>query len=292
MPKREELRMVNGATESKKGRPVNGQTKLPKLTPISRTTKKEALNTSSNATPESISTVMQNSKAKQSNEKRPSKELAKSQPVGHPHRKSTLDRGHHKQLDENSYESYDAFVEKFKERPETPLKDQIWPDEYINAKKKTDTNTLIQEQLKFGSLLSPDAGYAMLKTYEDIIYSELETICPETVSKEQLTKTKTQLYINLPKIKPVEPTKTTTTSNPIRENDLKLPSVKTNRPAETSNTNDLRQKYYVSKKLEKAMNIYDEIKRRKGELTTSSTRLRSNDIVSDYVKWKNQCFTF
>jgi hypothetical protein len=178
---------------------------------------------------------------------------------------------------ENSFESYEEFVEKLHAKPETPLVDHIWSSDLINTRNQEfSVSKKIKENLKFGSLMSEDASYAMLKTYEDMIYSDLSNIYPDSVVSDQLSKTKTQLYIKR-HTDESEPLNVTTSQ---KHND-------------ESSSKDLMHKYYVSKKLEKAMNICDEIKRRKGELVTtnaSTNKLKASNLIGDYEKWKKYCF--
>ncbi len=51
--------------------------------------------------------------------------------------------------------------------------------------------------LRFGSLLSEDGNYAMLKTYEDMIYDELVTLYPQLI-KPQMYRTNTNDFRNFP----------------------------------------------------------------------------------------------
>lgn len=190
---------------------------------------------------------------------------------------------------ENDDQLYESFMESIAEpeKPQTPLVDRIWSSNMINARRAgaqdNEASRKLRESLQLGSFLSDEAVDAMLKSYEDTIYDELRRFYPA----EKLTRMSTQAYINLPKASspsssPFSPTSSTSSS--------------TTRPLSRSTNNerhpnDLKKKYNVSRQLEQAMNIVDVIKKKKGEVTTGHNNYRTNDLVRDYEKWKNTCYS-
>lgn len=160
-------------------------------------------------------------------------------------------------------ETFESFQEKFKEKPDTPLDDRIWSKDMINTRKAGDEThkQKMLDSLKLGSFLSDEAVFAMLKSYEDTLYYELRRIYP---TNEKITRMNTQAYINLPRI--------------VHKNQTQ------------QYTNDLKREYIVSRQLERAMDMFDEIKRKKGEVTGRSS-YHTNDLVGDYERWKNTCYS-
>lgn len=67
------------------------------------------------------------------------------------------------------------------------------------SKEETEKNR--DSKMTFSSSLSEDANYAMLKTYEDMLYLDLLSIFPES---ENLSRTKTKDFIQIPRKIPVK----------------------------------------------------------------------------------------
>ena len=180
----------------------------------------------------------------------------------------------------NYYESYEAFIQRQqmkKQRKASAHTDPVWSSEFYE-KPETESNPL---NLRFGSSLSEDANYAMLKTYEDMLYQDLATIYPSTY----LTRNNTQLFMNLP-------------SKLQSNQSVKLPQISPRKNKKHDkgdlfdNGDDSEEakshKYAVSQHLEKAMKISDVIKRKKGELTTTDPNVRINNLVTAYENWKTK----
>lgn len=181
----------------------------------------------------------------------------------------------HEQHEENEpeEESYESFMAQFKEREESPLPaNRVWSHKMINTKRATnDSQRKIKEKLKLASFMSDEAVYALLKSYEDLLYEELRRIYP---TNDKITRMNTQAYIKLPKIKSSDGrTRQTPSDNGFN-----------------GETNDLRREFTASQQLERAMHMIDEIKRRKGELTARNS-YRPKDLVSDYENWKKNCYS-
>lgn len=68
-----------------------------------------------------------------------------------------------------------------------------------SSKASCRSNNSKEMDLRFGSLLSEEGNYAMLKTYEDMIYQELLTLYPQLVKNQmQMYRTATQDFQMLP----------------------------------------------------------------------------------------------
>ena len=68
-----------------------------------------------------------------------------------------------------------------------------------SSKASCRSNNSKKMDLRFGSLLSEEGNYAMLKTYEDMIYQELLSLYPHLVTKQiQMYRTATQDFQMLP----------------------------------------------------------------------------------------------
>lgn len=170
--------------------------------------------------------------------------------------------------EEDQEESYESFMTRFHEREDSPLEpSQIWSSKMINTKRVVhDSRKKIKEKLKLASFMSDEAVYALLKSYEDLIYQELRRIYP---MNEKITRMNTQAYIKLPKL------------GSARSRNDQLPA---------QQDDDLKREYVASQQLQRAMEIFDEIKRRKGEVTGRSS-YQTNDLIGDYEKWKKNCYS-
>lgn len=184
-------------------------------------------------------------------------------------------------IDEEN-ETYEEHLEKiFKQnkRSFTPLSESIWPDEILNTRTHDPKNDIYNKiGFKFGSNLSEDGKYAMLKTYEDMLYYELISFNKDKNLNKSLERTKTEFFKNLP-----------------RKEDLKLPDIK-NKLGKKENvkeslmSDENKKKYSCSKQLEKAMKIYDGIRIFRGEHTTNQNYYNKNQLLAAFKSWKSNCY--
>lgn len=220
---------------------------------------------------------------------------------------STLDQS--EKIDQ--FESYEDFIRRINktsdvDREASPINDSIWPSDYQQVTKKKE-DPLKKLNLRIGSIFSEDANYAMLKTYEDMIYYDLISIYPET-KPSNLERMKTEVFKKVPR-------KLTTfneiSSSEANINEIKLPEVPapklivpnklTNFKNKTDNTlpviitkentlgeNDKlnKHKYTISRQLESAMKISDVCKKAKGQFVPLGDSLKSKNPLNEYNNWK------
>ena len=141
--------------------------------------------------------------------------------------------------------------------------------------------------LRFGSLLSEDGNYAMLKTYEDMIYSDLLTLYPQLAATVSLLRTDTNDFKNFPiKFNSTQSQKNFPYINVELKSKKKL--------IELENIEIINHKNNISKQLDMAMKIYDAIQLKKGTLTTLPNNINFTNekkIVKAFVNWKNDWHT-
>lgn len=187
-------------------------------------------------------------------------------------------------------ETFEEYIQRLKntQRTQTPLVESIWSDDLINARNEQNAKKELNNKInfKFGSYLSEDGRFAMLKTYEDMLYMELTAIYPDLNLRGTLVRTNTEFFKHLP----------------ANQNTPKLPMIKGPvQAAETQNKTRIKtgdslysnsnvDKFNCSKELEKAMKIYDSIRLKKGELTTSSDKPKINNLIGAYDSWKKNCY--
>ncbi|CAF1094893.1 unnamed protein product [Brachionus calyciflorus] len=178
--------------------------------------------------------------------------------------------------EDETFEEHVQKILKTTNRTHTPLFESIWPKDILNARnhdEKNDTSKKIN--FKFGSSLSEDGRYAMLKAYEDMIYYDLLSMNPERHLKNTLERTKTEVFKQIPK----------------KSCDVKLPNIKD----KANNVDNLmsdenKKKFNCSKELEKAMKIYDGIKKFKGEIITTQNYYKKDQLLPAYKAWKANCY--
>lgn len=204
---------------------------------------------------------------------------------------------------DNNEESYESFIERIHERQDSPLPaNRIWSSNMINSKQMNyDSHKKIKEKLKLASFLSNEAVYALLKSYDDLLYLELRQIYP---TSQKITRMNTQAYINLPKLEPYtyknhqeqQQSSSSTEHNHEQHNNnhdqhhhYHHHSRHQNNHDDHHNEFNFKREYMASRQLEHAMEIFDEIKRRKGELTGRSS-YHTDDLIGDYENWKKNCY--
>jgi hypothetical protein len=134
--------------------------------------------------------------------------------------------------------------------------------------------------LKFGSSLSEDGNYTMLKCYEDMLSQDIRKMYPKT---DEMTRTKTSTFIRLPR-------KFDSKKHmDFVDNQAKLQQLSTAKNSEVELAELKKHRIRVSRQLEKAMVITDKIKQRKGELVTSAdgknVSFGHNNIINAYEMW-------
>lgn len=191
-------------------------------------------------------------------------------------------------VDEDDDETFDDFIQKLhieSKQRFTPLSANVWTRDMLNTRNQENERQFVQNRtnFKFGSCLSEDGRYAMLKAYEDMLYFELLTIFPQPNIKSSLSRTNTEIFLHLPR-KSTENKKLSV-----------LPQIKqTNQNQnliDNLNSDENKLKFCVSKELEKAMKIYDEIKKQKGQLTTTCQTYKINNLIGAYDLWKKTALT-
>lgn len=200
----------------------------------------------------------------------------------------------------NDIESYEEFMGKMNvvvKKSESPLLDRIWSSSVLNDHREQQLRdseeakqVKLKESLEFGSFLSEEAIFAMLKSYEDMIYNELSKLYPESMLHDQFTRTKTQIYMDLPRLSVRKQQRGNDVDVEDSQKAWKSKAAVGEKNKTDDATNELKRKYEISKQLERAMHLYDEIKKKKGELTTSGNRFKSTNLIRDYEKWKKNCF--
>ncbi|RNA36407.1 hypothetical protein BpHYR1_027714, partial [Brachionus plicatilis] len=182
--------------------------------------------------------------------------------------------------EDETFEEHLQNVIKKNTRSFTPLSESIWPQELLNTRTNNENNDIYNKiGFKFGSNLSEDGKYALLKTYEDMIYYELLSINPDKNLNKSLERTKTEFFKSLPK-----------------KEELKLPEIKNKHMSDIKENNKSlmselnKKKYSCTKQLEKAMKIYDGIKKFKGEHTTNQNYYKKNQLLAAYKSWKSNCY--
>jgi hypothetical protein len=139
---------------------------------------------------------------------------------------------------------------------------------------------------------SEDASYAMLKCYEDKIYTDLSGLSPSS----SLVRTNTEVYTRLPT--KLNTTKSPKLSKPALEN--KLPALEeTNEnsvPVVMIKTNSnlyrmdvQKRKYRMSRQIEKAMKLSDLIEKTKqNEIIRNNKVFVNENLVRAYEHWNGQ----
>lgn len=151
---------------------------------------------------------------------------------------------------------------------------------------KLNKDPLKSLNLKFGSSLSEDGNYAMLKCYEDMLCQEIQKLEPK-LDSNQISRTKTSIYMQLPR-----------KFNENDQDENKLPKIDQRKlqnalaSKQNENNSELlieikKHRVRVSKQLEKAMVLSDILKKKRGELVTSdvSTLNGVNNVVNAYQMW-------
>jgi hypothetical protein len=166
------------------------------------------------------------------------------------------------------------FLSKFEtyERSKSPLDESIWSKE-IQTMTTKPKNELIQLDLKFGSSLSEDGNYAMLKAYEDLLYHDILSINPKLIAPV-LTRTKTEAFIKLPN---KFPSSNESTPTPSSKEDAASIELK-------------KHKYYVSKQLERAMKIKDLVNESKKNPENLNDYTKITNLLRKYQNWKHSCW--
>ena len=154
-------------------------------------------------------------------------------------------------------------------------------DSFNESKDELDHSMSRSVKLKFGSSLSEDGNYTMLKCYEDMLCNEIKHIYPK-INSNEFSRTKTSAFIRLPrKFKP--PKKEEEQSN------LNFKAFSnTKDPLDDDQKVEMKKhKLRVSKQLEKAMLITDKIKQKKGFLITAAAPKSENihNIVNAFEDW-------
>lgn len=188
---------------------------------------------------------------------------------------------------------YEEYLERRQPTPvraASPINDSIWPKEYYEVEEKP-KDPMEKLNLKFGSKLSEDANYAMLKTYEDMIYFDLLSIYPNL----KLSRTNTEFFKNVPR--KFSSRRKVNKLPEIQNKPQPKASIKSNKlDVQKSFLTEVRvrensvgkHKYTISRQLESAMKISDIVKEAKGEYVPSVAvnNLKSDNIISDFENWK------
>ena len=211
----------------------------------------------------------------------------------------------------DQFEPYEDFIRRINRthdnaRETSPITDSIWPSDYIQVTKKKE-DPLKKLNLRIGSIFSEDANYAMLKTYEDMIYNDLISIYPET-KPANLERMKTEVFKRVPrKLANVNEI----SSNEANENAIKLPEVPLpkaivpNKLSSLKNKTDNtlpviiakekplgekdkvnKHKYTISRQLDLAMKISDVCKKAKGQFVPCGDSLKTKNPLNEYNNWK------
>jgi hypothetical protein len=167
---------------------------------------------------------------------------------------------------------------------------------------------------RFGSQLSRDGQYALLKSYEDIIVSDLQTLYPELKNRLQRTKTVNNLKDGNSRRSSNSSdysagsydssSRRTSNQSTVEQSFAFSPMNDSQRNSLTSSTSffdlnfnndvDYEKKVKVSQKLEYAMDIIDNLKLIKASKKTNSKKYSnlSNDSPADsvlkYNEWRNE----
>jgi hypothetical protein len=210
----------------------------------------------------------------------------------------------------SQFEPYEDFIRRMNknsdiDRETSPTTDSIWPSDWAKITKKKE-DPLKKLNLRIGSIFSEDANYAMLKTYEDMIYYDLISIYPET-KPAKLERMKTEIFkrvprkltdpsginisaenedhIELPEIpKIIVPNKLVNTKNKTVAN---LPPIITREKQIENEKEKLnKHKYTISRQLDLAMKISDVCKKAKGQFVPNSDNLKTKNPLNEYNNWK------
>ena len=158
-------------------------------------------------------------------------------------------------------------------------------DPFTDSKNGDDEfDPLSTVKLKFGSSLSEDGNYTMLKCYEDMLCNEIQKIQPK-LNTNQIARTKTSAFIRIPR----------KFNSPVKVNEERKINLNKNLNEENLDKEKLekvevkKHKIRVSKQLERAMLITDRIKQKKGQLVTAVKPKSENvhSIVNAYEMWTN-----
>ena len=151
--------------------------------------------------------------------------------------------------------------------------------------------------LRIGSMLSEDGCYAMLKTYEDMLYKDMLLMYP----KEQLTRTKTSVYTKMPrklstiptKLPPLVPEAVTSAESKKEEAMFSEPSTNqvtirgeiqpNSRPRKSALVRDHQLR--VTREINTAMNLVDKVSAVKKE--THIKNSQNYRLLLEYINWKN-----
>jgi hypothetical protein len=139
-------------------------------------------------------------------------------------------------------------------------------------------------KLKFGSSLSEDGNYTMLKCYEDMLCNDIQNIYPK-INTNQMVRTKTSAFIRLPR-KFKEQKKVEGERQINMSKSLNIETEKNERE-KLDKLEINKHKIRVSKQLERAMILTDKIRQKKGQLVTLKPPKSENvnNIVNAYQMW-------
>ena len=148
---------------------------------------------------------------------------------------------------------------------------------------------------RFCATLSPEAQYAMMKCYDDILVENLKQSFPETKDLSPRVKTPLNSKVRLPEdTKDIKDPKKATPMNkaPKQHMDNLLPSTPLSQPNATIGKNKTappkETQLRITGRFERAMDILDTLRESEGQLVTSR-RHKSKDIkpLRHYNAWSN-----
>lgn len=139
-------------------------------------------------------------------------------------------------------------------------------------------------KLKFGSSLSEDGNYTMLKCYEDMLCNDIQNIYPK-INTNQIVRTKTSAFIRLPR--KFKEQKKVEGERRININKSLNVETEKNEREKLDKLEIKKHKIRVSKQLERAMILTDKIRQKKGQLVTLKPPKSENvnNIVNAYQLW-------
>ena len=194
----------------------------------------------------------------------------------------------------DQFEPYEDFMKRVEResiptRVPSPIYDSIWPSEWHEPVVKR-VDPLEKLNLRIGSIFSEDANYAMLKTYEDMIYYDLMSIYPETKANK-LERMKTEIFKRVPrkfssknKLPDINKSPLVVLPNIPKKEVL---SMNTSKSSENDNNHQLnKHKYMVSRQLESAMKISDVVRKAKGQFVPCADRIKTKNPLIEYNHWK------
>jgi hypothetical protein len=179
-------------------------------------------------------------------------------------------------------------ISKFKENNDLLNIQRGYDDEDDPFNNSRDADDEIDQpksiKLKFGSSLSEDGNYTMLKCYEDMLCNDIQNIYPK-INTNQMVRTKTSAFIRLPR-KFKEQKKVEGERQINMSKSLNIETEKNERE-KLDKLEIKKHKIRVSKQLERAMVLTDKIRQKKGQLVTLKPPKSENvnNIVNAYQLW-------